>query len=452
MKKLNLFAVFGREVKRVSVFGAGRTCDALIPLLLHSGYELTVRDDRPNLPQPLKSGVRYLLGKDSLSDVNEDLMILSPSVRRDRFFDLGIEKRTLLTSDAEIFFKSFKGKSFAVSGSSGKSTTSRFLYEFLSTGGSTHLIGNIGVPMTPTLFSSDIENAVCEISSFNLQYDEIRSYRALITNIVPNHLNWHRDLNEYTEAKRRLLYGAVEFMVNFDDEATREFAAYSQAFALYSLKFDYGTLKKTYKDKIIYTLSDFGIMRCGEPLIPRALLSHFARYDLYNLLAALSLSDGYRDDTRLFDALLSHKSLPHRNECFLTHRGVRFVDSSIDTSPDRTYETLSATDGQVVLLLGGRSKGEGYGMLLPLILEKCPLVFAFGEAREKIKRDLYCPALSGRFMECESFYEAVLSAIRLCGDGMTLLLSPASTSFDEFSSFEERGCVFKKIVKNATQG
>lgn len=452
MKKLNLCAAFGREVKRVSVFGAGRGCEALIPLLLRSGFDITVRDDRATLPMPYKGKVCYRIGKNALSDINEDLMILSPSVRRDRFFAREIEKRTVLTSDAEIFFKIFRGKSFAVSGSSGKSTTSRFLYELLSTKARAHLIGNIGVPMTPSLFEHDITNAVCEISSFSLQYDQIKPYRALITNIVPNHLNWHKDLDEYIDAKRTLLYGALEFAVNFDDEATREFAAYSGAFALYSLKFDYHTLQKKYGNKIIYTLSDFGILRCGEPLIPRAFLTRLARYDIYNLIAALSLSDGHRDDAGLLDAVLSHKSLPHRRECFLTRYGVRFIDSSIDTSPDRTYETLSATDGRVVLLLGGRSKGESYGMLLPLILKKCSLVFAFGEAREKIKEDLYCTELSGRFFERERFADAVLSAIPLCRAGEALLLSPASTSFDEFSSFEERGYSFKEIVKNATQG
>ena len=128
---------------------------------------------------------------------------------------------------------------------------------------------------------------------------------------------------------------------------------------------------------------------------------------------------------------------------------MRFIDSSIDTSPDRTSETLSALSGNIILLLGGRSKGESYSSLLPIIEEKCKSVIAFGEARDKIMSDLCGDDLSVTVRK--TMREAALLGLSRAVAGDTLLLSPASTSFDEFSSFEERGDIFKKIIKDAVR-
>ena len=449
MSRLDLSGTFKRDVKSVSLFGFGRSAAALIPHLLESGYTVTVRDDRVKIKDSLPKDVRIFLGASATKSIDEDIMIIAPSVRRERFLRAELPRRIILTSDTEIFFKAFRGKSFAISGSSGKSTSTTLLYEILSTTGKTHLLGNIGVPMTDALMRGNIARAVCEISSFNLQYDEIKPYRASITNIKRNHLNWHKDFREYIEAKYRLLSSSLWFSVNLDDDLTRDLAFNTSCYACFSLKFDYNCLHKVHKDKIIFTLTSNGIMRNDDLIIPRSAFDGYAEYNIYNLLTALSLAEGEYDEEALPEVVKSHRSLSHRCEEFLSAFGVRFIDSSIDTSPDRTSETLSALSGNIILLLGGRSKGESYSSLLPIIEKKCKSVIAFGEARDKIASDLCEGDLSVTVRK--TMREAALLCLSRAVAGDTLLLSPASTSFDEFSSFEERGDIFKKIIKDAAR-
>lgn len=446
MSGLDLSGLFKRDVKSVSLFGFGRSAVALIPHLLSSGYSVTVRDDRAIDTRDLPSGVGCLSGASALKNVTEDVMIISPSTRRDRFFTLGLDKRMILTSDTEIFFKAFTGKCFAISGSSGKSTTSTLLYELLS-GSGAHLIGNIGVPMTHALLTKNITRAVCEISSFNLEYDEIRAYRATVTNIKRNHLNWHTDFDEYVRAKLSLLSSATWFSANLDDEYTRSLSSLSSCYACYSLKFDHNSLQKLHKDKIIFTRGADGIYKNNKLIVPSSLISGYPVYNIYNLLAALSLAEGEYDEDTLPEIISSHRSLSHRCEKFLTERGVDFIDSSIDTSPDRTYETLSSLSDSVILMLGGRSKGESYSPLVSAVNKKCKSLYLFGEARDKILSDMAGAKVPIYLFK--TMREATLAALSASGVGDTLLLSPASTSFDEFSSFEVRGDSFKKIVKDA---
>lgn len=447
MSRLDLSGLFKRNIRSVSLFGLGRSARALLPYLLHSGYRVRIRSDVDIDKSTLPQGIRCFVGDNALSSVDEDVMILSPSVRRDRFTADVIGKGVILTSDAELFFKSFRGKSFAISGSDGKSTSSTMLYEILSAGGSAHLIGNIGVPMTPTLLSENVERAVCEISSFSLQYDDVHPYRATVTNVKRNHLNWHKDFQEYTEAKVRLLSSALGFSVNLDDAITHPLSRLSSCYAVYSLKHGYRDLLREHGDKVIFSTSDEGILRNGSLIIPKKLISGYTEYNIYNLLSALSLADGEYDESSLCSAIAAHKALPHRCESFLTARGIRFIDSSIDTSPDRTSATLSALSGSLILLLGGKSKGESYSSLLHEIDGKCKAVFVFGEAREKIKSELCGTAVP--ILLYDSMCDAALAALSGAMPGDTLLLSPASTSFDEFSSFEERGNKFKAIIKDA---
>ena len=449
MSILDLSGLFNRRIRSVSLFGFGKGASSLIPHLLTSKYEVSVRDDRRDIGASLPSGVKPLLGDAALSEPYPDLMIISPSVRRDRLFDLGLHKQAIMTSDTDLFFRLYKKKSFAISGSSGKSTSATLLYELLSTSGSSQLVGNIGVPMTDAYLRENITRAVCELSSFNLQYDDVHPSRAAITNIKRNHLNWHRDFAEYKESKLRLLYSASRFSVNLDDESTSALALNSDCYACYSLKFDYQGLHNVYKDKIVFTKSEDGIFKNDTLILPARFLSGYAKYNIYNLLCALSLAEGEYDDSALCDVVSSHRSLSHRCECFMCLGGIKFIDSSIDTSPDRTYETLSSLSDRVLILLGGRSKGESYAPLSGLIKRKCKTVVAFGEAAEKISAEIFpfigdIPTATFKTMR-----EAALYAIFLANDGDTVLLSPASTSFDEFASFEQRGDTFKQLINDA---
>ena len=445
MTRLNLSELFKRNIKTVSLFGFGRGASALLPHLLAAGYAVTVRDDRDiALPHAEKS-VKRLIGQSARTPPDEDLIIFSPSVRREDAFRGKIKRAPIFTSDTEIFFKLFSGKSFLISGSSGKSTSSVFLFELMRSGGA-HLLGNIGVPMTPLFLTEKIERAVCEISSFNLQYDKIKPYRATVTNIQRNHLNWHKDFSEYQNAKLSLLSSALECSVNFDDDILREFASYSSCFACYSLKYDYNTLQNHCNGKTLYTLSECGVLKNGVPIIDKSLISGLAPYNIYNLLSALSLADGEYDESRLTEIISSHKAPPHRCEIFCISSGRRFIDSSIDTSPDRTVQTLKYLSGRIILLLGGRTKGESYKPILPLIKEKCRAIIVFGEAKGKIISDI---GDGIPYILCDTMADAAGAALRLSAEGETVLLSPASTSHDEFSSFEERGEKFKKIIKDA---
>lgn len=429
---------------KVGFFGLGKSNLSLLSNLTLDKCRITLRSDKPIRRENISRGERIERIFDSshaCDIIDEDILVFSPSVRRERpQLEVARQHGVIFTCDLDLFLEKNEKPLFAVSGSDGKSTTATLANLLL---GSSLLIGNIGTPMTASL-GKECSAYVAEISSFMLEYTNVPAHRACITNITKNHLDWHRSFEEYIEAKLSLLRAAQECVINADDEICAEFAKKNGAFGIVSEKQTFGELKDT--AKVILTRSERGILKNGELLVPYSDIRCKESHNIKNLMMAIALTDRHTNEERICEVASSFSGLPHRCEKFLEKDGIEYINSSIDSSPARTVATLRSLNKRVILLLGGRSKGLDYGELCNTVREYAERALIFGESREEIysaiKNSTKCELL-------DNIEEAAERALELSMSAEAVILSPASTSYDAFSSFEERGNYFKKMILNS---
>lgn len=430
---------------RVGFFGLGRSNSALLGCLPLDNCAVTLRSDgvinRECIPSEIRIE-RIFEGKEACRQIDEDIIVFSPSVRRDRAeFCEAMAKGVLFTSDAELFFEGNDTPIFAVTGSDGKSTTATLTHLLLTQAGyNAPLIGNIGEPfMKYRGRKSDFY--VCELSSFMLQYMTPKTMAACITNITPNHLDWHKSLEEYKETK--LSVGKKTDRLIIADDLVDIKGAYG----IISADNGLGELKEMYKAKLYMTVEKGEIRKNGSPLVEIAKIPRNERHNLKNLMMAIALTDGLVKDDDIVMVAENFQGLRHRCESVLRESGVDYIDSSIDSTPARTCETLRSLDRQVIIILGGRGKGLDYSELIPEVRKYVKKAIITGENRKEIYEAI------GRVTDSEiteDFEEAVLQGKSYAEEVGTLLLSPASTSFDRFKNYAERGDRFKEILLKNT--
>ena len=425
----------------VGLFGLGRSNSAILDLIPR-GTRVTLRSDRAvSLTGRQKDRIeRVLIGDDALKDIGEELTVFSPSVRRERLGDA--LSRTVCTSDAEMFFGAVSAPVFAVSGSDGKSSTATLAAELLrGKFPDLSLCGNIGRCMCAELSPHRSAYAV-ELSSFQLTYLRPEIYRAALTNITPNHLDWHLNYHEYKNTKLSLLDGCREAVVSVDSEECMRAAIGRSLFGIASAQHGFRELSKRLNAEVYYTAEGGQICRNGEPMLPLAGVKRKRGHELKNLLTALALTDGFADAERAVKVASEFDGLPHRCRTVAAIDGVEYIDSSIDTSPARTAATLRTLGRRVTVLLGGRSKGMDFSTLRQPLKEYCERAILFGECRDEIESSLDGTVPTASFPRLG---DAIDFAARNSSSG-TVLLSPAAASYDEFHSFEERGDYFKTRI------
>ena len=435
-----------KEARRIGIVGLGRSNLSLLELLPKEAVYVLRSDGRvrrEDIPKDIRVGGIFE-GKAALSDITEDALILSPSVRRSRPELLSaLGDGVILSSDAEIFFENVSAPVLAVSGSSGKSTTATLAHMML--GGErcgAVLAGNVGTPMTSTL-RLDGRVYVCELSSFMLEYHRATVRRSVLTGITENHLDWHGSFDEYREAKLKLFALSGEFVANVDDKVLGEHCRGRGIYGAVSLSDSLGELVARQSAEVYMTFENGWLTRNGERLLHESELLRRERHNIANMLCALALVDGFCDRECALDALRRFGGLVHRGRTVCEAGGVKYIDSSIDTTPERCVVTLSSIEGRGILLLGGRGKGLSYDGLARGVSRFARLVITFGEERERLRLAL-CDSIPT--VSCERLRDAVFAACAEARRGEAVVLSPACTSYDEFGSFEERGELFEKWV------
>ena len=425
---------------KLCFFGLGLSSTALLEHLPLKKCRVTLRSDKDINWSLIPCGARIeriFQGSSAFVDMDEDVMIFSPSVRRDRPEILEAMKRgCVFTSDAELFFENNDKPVFAITGSDGKSTAATLTSLMLSAGGIKNaLIGNIGRPMFPSLNSADA--FVAELSSFMLTYASPKATRSCITNITPNHLDWHKDLSEYKKTKISLAKSSKEFVISDD------LSEIKGAFGIVSAKMDFHTLKKSYKAEIYMTIEDGYILRNGERFIRIDEIQRKEEYNLKNAMMAIAMTDGYASREDIAKVLKNFSGLSHRCEKILSIDRIEFYNSSIDSTPKRTAMTLESLGRQVVLILGGRSKGLDFGELIPALKKYAKVVIITGENAEEIHRAIDEEV---KTVIVKGFEDAIKEGVKYAREVGVLLLSPASTSYDLFRNYAERGERFKSIL------
>ena len=435
------FIYRGRRIHRVGLFGLGRS---------NLGVKEYLDREFP--------GLEYVLRCDGVTDANgfdrvlcssqvgdkpyEDVVFVSPGVRRDRDELCAMQKSgVILSSDAELFCECAEIPIYAVSGSDGKSTTVTLASRMIGA----PAIGNIGIAMSPLLGRKDVGCAVAELSSFQLMWQTPRVYRALITNISPNHLDWHHSYDEYIRAKENLFKAADERVFNLDCEVSQEILKRYEARIVYSTKMSTNEMRRVAKSDVYVGLNGEYIEVNGMKILHTGAIKLKTAHNLTNIVSAISLTYGHATCDDIERIAREFCGLPHRCEEVGCFDGVRYLDSSIDSTPRRTATTLLSLKGEWVVMLGGRSKGLDYRELIEPLKEKAKLAVLTGESGKEIEEVLKNSGVKYVYEADFDTATALASdAARWC-DGV--VLSPASTSFDRFSSFEERGDHFKKTIR-----
>ena len=447
------FVYRGRRIGRVGLFGLGRSNLGVMRYLSHRFPNLTftLRADKSALPRGLHPSKfeRMRIGHDARDAFDEDLIFLSPSIRKDSLSGIDPSR---LTSDAEFYFENTAQDVFSITGSDGKSTTTTLTSLMLSRKRErVCAIGNIGVAMTPQLGSKSSRAAV-ELSSFQLLSFIPHSRRALITNISENHLDFHKSMDEYVYAKSNVLKNADERVMNYNAHLTRPLYKDYPVYAVYSLTETAEELRRRVDASVYVTLSSGMIVANGTPMLDTHTLKTETGHNIENFMAAIALTYGFADHEQIRRVGSAFSGIAHRCEYVGTFSGVRYINSSIDSTPTRTATTLSSLGERVIVILGGKNKGLDYRALLPTLKTSAKKIILTGEARDEIASALLSDAefVSGAipFEIHEDFSAAIEAAILTASHGDTVLLSPASASFDAHKNFEERGEKFKQIIRN----
>lgn len=464
--------------KTASVIGVGISNIPLIEFLLKNNVKVTARDMKsfeelssinPKVIDLKNQGVNFVLGEEYLSDIKEDIVYKSPGIRYDKEEIVkAVENGSLITSEMEAFLSLCPSKIIAITGSDGKTTTTTLIAKILEASGKkVWLGGNIGRPLL-----SEIENitpddfTVLELSSFQLhtvnkfeneglpfakiEFPDV----AVVTNVTPNHLNWHIDMDEYTEAKKAVFTYIKEngvLVTNIGNDITSNFGTEAKLGGLktrmFSVKNNSGNIHMT-GDTIYYGMKP--IIEASDIILP-------GKHNIENYMAAIGATYDFVTPEDVKKVATTFGGVEHRLEYVKTVKGVKYYNGSIDSSPARTMAALSAFGseykGRIVLLLGGKDKNLDFTELASVICNKVKAVFISHDTEEK---KVYNTIIGDENYNedklhveiCDGFDDNFRKASEFAEEGDIVLLSPAMTSFDEFLNFEVRGKHFKELVQN----
>ncbi len=459
--------------KRIALVGLGISNTPLIDFLTEAGAIVTGHDKKtydkfdPEFIEKLeKKNVKLYLGEKYLDFFDEDIIIKAPGIRKDAgALPKAVENGSVLTSEMELFFALSDCEKFAITGSDGKTTTTTLIYLMLSehyknTDKKIYVGGNIGKPLLAQV--KEIQNtdtAVLELSSFQLHAMEGRPDGAIITNVSPNHLDWHTDYDEYIDSKRRIFSYMDEgvLVLNYENDITREMAKDASIgpeirfFTSGDVKDIPGNHLVVYtKNEQIFVRekdgSDTFIMNESDIIIP-------GRHNVQNYMAAIALLYG-KTDTSVFKKIAcSFSGVEHRCEFVREINGVNYYNSSIDSSPSRTMAALEAFKvKKVIAIMGGYDKNIPYDVMGDCVCKHTRAVVLTGATAPKIKKAIeeceYARTFTPEIHMIDDFKEAIECARSIALSGEAVVLTPASASFDKFRNFEERGNRFKDIVKS----
>ncbi len=445
--------------KRAAVLGAGLSNRPLVELLAGAGIDTTVYDKSG--PDALgdfyrtysEKGVKFHLGENYLEGLEGDVIFRSPSILPFRpELARAAERGALVTSEMEVFFQLCPCPILAVTGSDGKTTTTTVIARLLEAAGRTvWLGGNIGHPLLAEVDKIQPgDAAVLELSSFQLHSMNCSPDVAVITNMAPNHLDIHRDYQDYIDAKKQIFKNQrqnARLVLNRDNAVTAACAAEANSFVWWFSR-------REAVSPGVYLRPDGMICALvnGEEtqIMPAADIRVPGMHNVENMMTAFAAVWGMVSPEIMAETARTFPGVAHRLETVRVKDGVTYINDSIASSPDRTLAGLACFQEKIILMAGGKDKGVPFDALGPAVCRHVKKLYLTGLTAGKIKAAVeaapeYKPGAPEIFV-MEDFTETVKAAAAAARPGDTVLMSPASTSFDRFRNFEERGELFRKIV------
>lgn len=438
------------EGKKITVIGIGISNMPLIEMLTKCGAVVTACDAHDaqwlgeNYKKCVELGVNVHLGEDYLDYLSDEIIFKTPGMRYDKpQLVNAVKNGAKLTSEMETFFELCPSHIIAVTGSDGKTTTTSLINEMMKKAGyKTWLGGNIGKPLLSQVGEmTEDDYVILELSSFQLHTMKYSPEVAVITNLSPNHLDWHKDYQEYIDAKTNIfmhMHDGAKLILNADNDDSAELAIPVEVNVKY---FSRQQKAEIYLDGDMIKYGDENVLNIHDIKIP-------GMHNVENYMAAIGAVHDLVPNDAIVETAKEFGGVPHRIELVRVLDGIKFYNSSIDSSPNRTINTLNVFPDKVIMISGGKDKGIPYDAIGTPIVDHVKTLILIGATTDKILDALNS---TGRADEVEiikalTYEDAVKTAYSKAHYGDVVLLSPASTSFDMFRNFEERGNLFKKIV------
>ena len=444
--------------KKIAMCGIGVSNTPLILNFLKQGARVIACDRREreligSIADELEAaGAELKLGEGYLENLEVDIIFRTPGMN----FHLPELERArkrgiAVTSEMEVFFDLCPATIFAVTGSDGKTTTTTLIAKMLEAEGKRVFVGgNIGTPLLPEIENITADDfVVAELSSFQLISMRKSPDVPVVTNVAPNHLDVHKDMDEYVEAKKNILLHQNAFsrtVLNRDNDITEDFRkdvrGQSLGFSMNRrlnngawLDFD-GVLHMAYR----------GI---DVPVVDRKEIRILGDHNVANYLTAIAAVWGYVGVDNIKKVAREFGGVEHRIEFVRELDGVKYYNDSIASSPTRTIAGLKAFDQKVILIAGGYDKHIPFEPLMPYLVDRVKTLYLCGDTADKIENCLRGYAGydgSPEIVRVEDIADAVARARKTAQSGDIVTLSPACASFDKYPNFVARGNHFKQLV------
>lgn len=439
--------------KKVLVVGLARSGMAAIRVLKKLGAEVTLSESKKKEDIKeigfLNENNVEIVGQDmSVFERDFDFVVKNPGVPyRSPIMQKLQERNIPVITEIELAYQVAKPQHYiAITGTNGKTTTSTLTYEILRRAfpGKAHLCGNIGIPLCEIVMENGLMEEgghyiALEISNFQLvNIDKFRPEVATIINLTPDHIDFMGSLDNYYKSKTEVYRNMADsdvFLLNADDPVVKE---YTDRYPVKCAKESFSTDSQS-ADCIA---KDGYLEIKGEKIIPLNAIKIVGKHNLQNVMIAVSAAKaiGISNDI-ILEAVSSFKGVEHRIEFVREIDGVKYYNDSKGTNTDATITALKAFDRGVILLVGGFEKG------LPMDEMKKHLgcvkkIIGFGACGARLVHDL----VGEDGIVVTTLDEAVAEANKIAESGDTVLLSPTTSSFDQYTCFEERGDHFKKII------
>lgn len=417
--------------KKISIIGAGISGIGAAKLALSIGAKVFISDGKPTekLSEELKNAnisVKFEGGGQSAQIYDADLIVVSPAVpRTSPIFEEAKKRNIEVIGELEFAYRNSKCKWIAITGSTGKSTTTAMLNAIFDESEIPHaMCGNIGISaaeLAPKLPENGV--AICEVSSFQLE--TIKDFRpdiAVILNLYPNHLDRHKDLDEYYSAKLSISQNMKNglLITTSENEILKNWAKNNK--------------------HVFYNEANVELLEKIKANIKLA-----GKHNIYNAVIGFEAAKFFGiGQGEILTGISKFNGLEHRMEFVKEINNVKFYNDSKSTTGESMLAAVSGfADKSVYLIAGGKDKGVPFADYKDAIYKHCAKVLAIGEASKRIKE-----CWGEIVLECEILENAIETAVKLAKSGNIVLLSPACSSFDQFKCFEARGEKFKEIVGN----
>lgn len=446
--------------KKYSVIGGGVSGIAVSTLLRNNGAEVFISEKsdsaekQEELEKLSEAGIEWESGRHSADRiVAADAIVVSPGVFPPApILFAAMKKNVRLYSEVEAAHWFCSSPIVGITGTNGKTTVATLLGHILQESGMNVCVaGNIGTPFSAVVEQSPKPDIfVLELSSYQLErLETFHAHMAIILNISPDHLERYRDMDEYAEAKFQVTRNQTAedyFIYNSDDKELTVLAEKAVARRICC------SLKEIENDGI-YSNGEYLYFRKGESverLMPRKHIPLRGDHNIYNIMtcaAAARLLDILPDS--IDSSISNFKNIEHRIEFVLSLKGRTFINDSKGTNVDAVYAALQTMDAPIILIAGGKDKHSDLFHLNELIQSKVKSIVLLGEAAGRMEKEW--SSIARNIFRVDSLESAVEKAWEISGEGDTILLSPACSSFDMFPNFEVRGNVFKEAVNKLSQ-